>query len=1088
MLSRRFILIGFTLLLSSMAIGQSISTTFGKNRVQYHDDFKYWDKYETENFVTYWYGKAQNVGQTVVQMAEMDHDAIQDIMEHRFNNKIEIIVYTDVSDLKQSNLGSGETFTNKIGQTKIVGNKMFVYFNGNHAQLRKQIKEGIATVYLNSILFGSSLQEIVQNAVLLDIPEWFKQGLVSYIGSGWDYLLDDELRDLLMRTDKNYLDFLDLAEDHPKIAGHSLWHYIDQNYGKSSISNILYLSRINRDMESSFLYVLSTPFDQVVSEWSAFYEEQYLEENAKFEHNYESLKFKTKNKNYQPISQIKISPSGRYVAYAYNDIGKVKVTLLDLANEEQKNIFKHGQRNAFQETDFNYPLISWHPYLPIITLVYEKKDRIYLHEMNVEVEDERVQLIPESIQRIYSISHYEEDQYILSATDNGFSDLFIYNTKNRNTKKITDDYHDDLSASYVSHDGRNGILFKSTRPSNSYEKEKLDTLLPLEKFDLFFLDLDDKEKRLDRLTFTPKIDEDQPIYIGDDKIAFLAKSSGIKNRFIKNLTEDGNGYVNSNKGRNIILHTAQPESNIHIYTDYREGAYLAYIESYDRNKSVKPTVTSYHKYVNGDQPDGNLPLPIIKNNEPDPEAIIIMKEGYKFQSKFEDPPELEKIRNVKQTKKSTFSSGSALSEKEYDAKNVLHFNKSKIVASRLRFKLDNFTSKLDNDILFEGLESYTGEDQDLTFNPMGILLKANIKDILEDYSIEGGVRIPTSFNGSEYFLYFDNNKKLIDTRIALYRKSRSQRIEDPSLPLQTTKRTTLLGLYQAKYPFDIFRSLRLTGTIRNDRFFLETVDRPTLNSPFDNEKRISLKAEYIYDNSLDVDLNVKNGTRYKFYAEVINRFDIQVVDGFNFEASKGFTTVVGFDFRHYVPVLKHGVLALRAAGASSFGSDKILYYLGGVENWILSEFDNTIPQPTQDAFAFRVLAPNLRGFDVNIRNGSSYALINSELRLPIFQLLIPRRVKSNFLRNFQLVFFYDVGTAWQGLSPYSRENPLNTLTIETPVISLDVEYFRDPLVMGFGPGVRASLFGYFVRLDYAYGVETRRISEPKLYFSIGLDF
>lgn len=171
--SMRKLIFGLVYIIIAISVNaQSINTEFGKNRVQYHDDFNNWWQYETENFITYWYGKGRFIAQPVIQMAEMDHDAIQKVLEHRMNDKIEIIVYVDISDLKQSNIGTEETFTNKTGETKIVGNKMFVYFDGNHHNLRQKIKEGIPTVYFNNMLFGSNLQEIIQNAVLMNIPDW----------------------------------------------------------------------------------------------------------------------------------------------------------------------------------------------------------------------------------------------------------------------------------------------------------------------------------------------------------------------------------------------------------------------------------------------------------------------------------------------------------------------------------------------------------------------------------------------------------------------------------------------------------------------------------------------------------------------------------------------------------------------------------------------------------------------------------------------------------------------------------------------------------------------------------------------------
>lgn len=203
--------------------------------------------------------------------------------------------------------------------------------------------------------------------------------------------------------------------------------------------------------------------------------------------------------------------------------------------------------------------------------------------------------------------------------------------------------------------------------------------------------------------------------------------------------------------------------------------------------------------------------------------------------------------------------------------------------------------------------------------------------------------------------------------------------------------------------------------------------------------------------------------------------------------------IVGFDARHYQRILKHSVLAVRAAGATSFGSERILYYLGGVDNWLFPRFNEEIPLPASDAnFAYQTVAANLRGFRLNIRNGNSYLLTNTELRVPIFKHL-SKNLKSNFLRNFQVVGFFDIGTAWQGATPFSEENPLNTKTIPDPEVPsnpvvVKVRFFRDPIVMGYGAGARMLLFGYFLRLDYAWGVETRVIQEPRLYLSLGMDF
>jgi len=260
---RYYLLIIGLILHSAWLKGQNVNTEFGKNRIQFHDDFAHWDMYETENFVAYWYGKGREIAHTVVQMAELDNPSIQNVLEHKMNDKIELIIYTDLTDMKQSNLGNEEQFVSYEGITKVVENKVFLYFNGDHNDLRKLLREGIASVYINSMLHGNNLQEIVQNAVLLNLPDWFQEGLISYIGEEWNPRIDSELKDYFTSSKKQNKDFVRLAKLDPRLAGHSMWNYIATTYGKASIPNILYLTRINRSLENGLLYVLGLDSKQL---------------------------------------------------------------------------------------------------------------------------------------------------------------------------------------------------------------------------------------------------------------------------------------------------------------------------------------------------------------------------------------------------------------------------------------------------------------------------------------------------------------------------------------------------------------------------------------------------------------------------------------------------------------------------------------------------------------------------------------------------------------------------------------------------------------------------------------------------------
>jgi hypothetical protein len=53
---------------------------------------------------------------------------------------------------------------------------------------------------------------------------------------------------------------------------------------------------------------------------------------------------------------------------------------------------------------------------------------------------------------------------------------------------------------------------------------------------------------------------------------------------------------------------------------------------------------------------------------------------------------------------------------------------------------------------------------------------------------------------------------------------------------------------------------------------------------------------------------------------------------------------------------------------------------------------------------------------------------------------------------------------------------------------LTVNYFKDPIVASYGFGARVLLFGYTVRADYGWGIETREIQKPMLHLALGADF
>jgi hypothetical protein len=151
-------------------------------------------------------------------------------------------------------------------------------------------------------------------------------------------------------------------------------------------------------------------------------------------------------------------------------------------------------------------------------------------------------------------------------------------------------------------------------------------------------------------------------------------------------------------------------------------------------------------------------------------------------------------------------------------------------------------------------------------------------------------------------------------------------------------------------------------------------------------------------------------------------------------------------------------------------------------------FDNSVPVTPNVNYGFQSLATNMRGFIQNVRNGNSFALINSEIRWPVIRYIAGHPLRSNFLNSFQVVGFGDIGTAWTGDTPWSGKNGYDNQILVNGPVKVILDSNVDPIVGGFGFGLRAQLLGYFVRADWAWGVENKYVLPNIFYLSFSLDF
>lgn len=1058
-----FLSIFFTNFLCS----QEINAVFGKNRVQYSDDFDSWTRYETNNFIIYWYGKSKNTAISAMQLAEYHYEDIQDIMEHRLNDKIEMIVYGNVGELHQTNIGLRTEKPETVNTVELLGNKMYVYFDGNHQNLEKLIRKGTAEVFLFSMLYGNSFTDMVQNTVMSDIPEWFKAGIIAYVTEKWNVEADSKMRHYIKHEKRNITKFKKLVKKDPVLAGQAFWYFLGEKYGKSAISNILYLARINRSIPTAFQYVLGEYYEDVMTDCMNYYFVRYTQDNKGIESFSKSLAIKKAQKD-QLYSKFSASDDGVYLAYASNHNGDLSVRLLNRKTGKTKKIKNIGYNNPLRPRATEYPILFWSDDNQL-GLIFEARDKHNIWIIDPETKETIKNTLNPIFVSVYNADFIDEEHLILSANTEGRSNLYTYDLVSRIESEVWDDEYDDLDVQYVENEDQKGYLFSSNRPSTEIEESTVDSILAVETLDLFFYN--ENDQKLTRITNTPNSNERFPSY-KDQSITYLTDQFGTKSIIQKDikpywrLQRDNAQHISYSE--NIInFECFDQECYFGITKDKK--SFLAI----DTFRQGLPQTTQF--YNEKFEKSGIGPVANDFEDEEDIDDVGGVPEGWFFQSQFGDP--------IK-PKENTNSDGSTNQENS----NIKKYDPQLATASRLRFKVVDVNTNLNNDPLFTGLRTYTGTDQPFNRIPLGLLFKAEVTDLFEDYYLTGGIRIATNFSGYEAFAVYEDRKDQWDHTYGLYWKQDIRRRSDQLSVTEKFQNNTLIGNYQIKYPFNEFFSIRLGATLRNDKYFTKIIDQQTYEeNPSVNAQRIGGKIEFVFDNSSFRSINIWRGIRSKVFVEGMNRFAIQLNNPFTFEFSNGAMTVVGLDTRYALPIFQKSMLAFRLTGGTSLGSERILYLMGDVEGTLIQRYDNTTPV-VGDNFAYQILTPQMRGFITNIRNGSSYALGNIELRVPIFRHLFSDQIKYDFIREFQVVGFFDSGTAWYGKSPYSQENPINQAFIENPVVKLDLNYYKDPLIIGYGFGVRTNVFGYFIKIDYAWGIATRTILEPRFHLSLGTDF
>ncbi len=1089
------------ILLSSFpSRAQHATETFGKNRVQYRT-FD-WQYVSYENFDVYYYDDRRKVATEAIQYLEAEFDRITDLIGYPPYLKTKVFLFNSVTDIQQSNMGiTGQKF-NVGGQTDFIKPYVEVAHPGTLDEFKEELVYKVADLMVNEMMFGGSLKDMFQNAVLLNLPDWFIDGASLYAAKGWSAEMDDYVRQLVKSKRVNRA--LKLTGPEAALVGQSIWNYIVEKYGKGSVANILNYTRVIRNEQKSMYITLGIGFKQFMFDWKQF----YLSEGQKVDQSYfapsDSTKVTSSHRSSLVYTTVKISPDGKNVAYAENDRGVFKVMVKSLENGRETVILTGGNKVFKQAVDVHIPLLSWSDSHTLGVIGVRYGEYIFwLYDLSTRSK------LPRQLDKFSNIRSFDFSSNgrlaVMSADMAGQNDLFLISSRRDRTKRLTNDIFDDFDPSFVPNS--NTVVFSSNRVTDTTNTFRKDFTKVPSNYNLFAYNLDTTTNVVTRITNTLSKDF-YPKAVDENNIYYLSDQRGILNLFKFNrqsgIYAQVSSFPSSIKEYDIdfynktlaIVTTKDMTEDIFVQRNFnldrqiftpatrRKETQQAKVLTEKRKKEARQGV-SIKQLINErlqQKKDtiNKAPRPSVPDTtQIDQKKPVLNTEDYSFEE--------EKIKSdtVVTPKKETKN----LNTDNYKFEDEAATTQKPTESFLSRYMKTRDNSRISGPFPYEPKFSYDNLATSFVIDPLrgwSVRLETQMNDILENYRISGGVQFALQdLKSGDVYGEFQYLKHRIDYSIRFDRKvifwNQNDQLQKYSL------QKIELG---AALPI----SVRTRVAIKPFGAYTRFVDRgpdqqvspgPPVFLPTQEQFYAGVKAELVYDNSVTTGMNLIEGSRGKFsfvhYEGLGNK---------NASFSQ-----ISADLRHYQQLYKEIVIALRGYAGTFFGSAPKQYVLGGVDNWMGNATNyNGVRNPLyvksgyNSNLLFTEFATTLRGFDYATLYGTSVAMGTAELRLPLVQALAGGPVSSSFFRNMQFTAFYDIGTSWTGEPPINSKNTLRTEQIKQGPFQIDLKQYLNPWLYSYGFGFRSIMLGYYLKFDFAWPVENFKVKDPRVMVSLGFDF
>ena len=1048
---RLMALAGLALALGALAAGPAAAQYFGQNKIQYRQHK--WRSISADHFEVYYYDGLDSLAMRVLDLAEKTHEYLSHRMGHALEHRVPIILYGSHNDFAQTNVTPELIDASTGGFTEALRNRVVLPFTGSYEDLRHVVVHELVHAIMFDLLYAGSAASLIAQQSFFSVPLWFAEGLAEYLSLGLESTAEMVMRD---GTIEGYLPPLEYGGGYTIYKqGQSAVGYLVDRYGEERLRDLLQRIRSMRNFDRAFQRALDMTPRRFDEQWREALKKEYWpgvahqEDPDQIARRLTDHRRDESNLNTSPS----ISPQGDRIAYLSDRHQYTDVYLMSAFDGKVLRRLIRGERNlAFENMPSLRSSIAWSPDGQRLALTAKSagRDVVYI----VSAENGKVLRrfdLKECDALAYPAWSPVSDSLVVAGLDAGRSDLWLLNTRTGFYRRLTNDAWDEKEPTWTP-DG-SAITFSSDRGA-PVVLHPVKSQAGYGRYGIYQLRI--KDRAIARVIDTSG-DDHSPAWSPDGtKLAFISDRGGNPNMYVYNLGDstvtrltDLTGAVSSlswSRENDRLVYSAFNNGGFDVF-EVREPVSVGAVLSHLQKRMPEATLTleaasapaqSHAPHVApiaARWADSlSLPQDTIRST-PVPQEPRISLSGHTDSLGIEPPAwsggEIRAFPPARDT-----AAALAITRPLVEHGGPFALSDSVLAQTPTPYRV-----RLSPD--YAGANVYAASGYGI-----GGQSQFALSDFLGDHSLYIAADVfSTSLDDLNALVLYNYLPRRWDFGVGIfhsknYLNSSVTSLGEPLGRPRDFSERNYGALLSMSYPFHRFQRVEF-GFLQSfvERTFYDRDEFGTY-FPAGTEYRSvsSPSVSLVGDNSLFGYYGPVNGHRYTItYAPSFAWF----ANGVNYQTAT-------LDSRRYID-LTHGYsFATRILAGASGGPHSQVFRVGG--------------------FA------TLRGYPDFSLVGSRVVILNNEFRFPfIHQLgLVGPVPVGNF--NLRGVGFVDAGLVW------NPGDPLRGVQVTAGQPRLESPR------LGFGCGIRSSIFYMIFKLDVAWNSDLRNQSSPHWYFSIGPEF